>query len=206
MALEVELQHVKLRSGGRVHLTARVPDSGPAVTLCSKELKEGSFVAAQGDADCQLCLKRKADPARVSSALFEGGMGEALLELSLRKARERKDSDPVRARTTRVETGRPPRRQQPGRPPAPVPKPPDRLGGLELKGLKQFADRVFQSPAGVVIRVGEEDNDWQLEEVSFSGRVLVRRRPDGGFAIEVGDVRIQYSAQDQRLRAAFLEE
>ena len=204
MALEVELQHVRLNSGGRVHLTARVPESGPAITLCSKELKEGSFTASESDADCQLCVKRKADPARVSSALFEGGMGEALLELSLRKARESRGAKVSTARTTRVETGRPARKSEPAQ--GRSPKPPERLGGLELKGLKQFAERVFQSPAGVVVRVGEKEGDWQVEEVSFSGRVLLRRRKDEGFSLEVGDVLIQYSANDQRLRAAYLEE
>ena len=189
-----------------MHLTARIPESGPAVTLCSKELKEGAFTAAEKDADCQLCLKRKDDPARVSSAFFEGGMGEALLELSLRKARDRRGPRPPAPRTTRVETGRPPRKPAPSPPPVGERKPPERLGDLDLKGLKQFAERVFRSPAGVVIRVGEKEGDWQVEEVSFSGRALLRRRGDAGFSLEVGDVLIQYSAQDQRLRAAFLED
>lgn len=192
--MEIQLARVRLKSGGRVHLAARVPEEGPVTTLCGKTLKDESFLAMPGaELDCQACRRRERDPARVSSALFEGGLGEELLQLSLARAqRAREERSQTRASPA-------PRPGQPRPAPPPRPEPPAPLG---LKGLKQFSDEVYESPAGVILRVRREGDGWELQEVTFEGRVLVRRRADG-LALEVGDVRLQFGP-DGTLRAAFL--
>ena len=83
MALSVELHSVRRRSGGKIHLVAAIPVEGPVTTLCDQVLKEETYRAVDAEADCTRCLKRKDDPARISSALFEAGLGESLLEMSL---------------------------------------------------------------------------------------------------------------------------
>ena len=41
----IKLESVRRKSGGRVHLTPRVPRSGPVTTLCNQTLGDGSYVA-----------------------------------------------------------------------------------------------------------------------------------------------------------------
>lgn len=196
--MEIRLERVRLGKGGRVHLTPKVPDEGAVATLCGKELKAGSFVAVpDAEPDCQACRRREHDPARVSSALFESGMGEELLQLSLERAKERRERDERRPAAARAERGRaaPPAKPKP----RPKPEPPAPFG---LRGLRPFGEDVYQSPAGVVLRIRRSGEEWELEEVAFEGRALLRRR-EAGLSVELGDVRLQFGA-DGRLRAAFL--
>ena len=196
--MEIRLERVRLRNGGRVHLTPKVPEEGPVATLCGKDLKPGSFVAvSDAEPDCQACRRREQDPARVSSALFESGMGEELLQLSLQRAKERRERDERRPPAAGGGRGRP---SPPATPKAkPRPEPPAPFG---LRGLKPFGEDVYQSPGGVVLRIRRSGEDWELEEVAFEGRALLRRR-ESGLSVELGDVRLQFGA-DGRLRAAFL--
>jgi hypothetical protein len=194
--VEIRLERVRLRKGGRVHLTPRVPEEGPVTTLCGKELKPASFVAVtDAEPDCQACRRRAGDPARVSTALFESGLGEELLQLSLQRAkarREREESRPPAAQPERT-------RRAPAAPKRAKPEPPAPFG---LRGLKPFGEDVYQSPGGVVLRIRRSGEEWELEEVAFEGRALLRRR-QAGLSVELGDVRLQFGA-DGRLRAAFL--
>src|SRR5215469_12271364 len=89
MAVGIELEPVRRKTGGRVHLTPHVPDSGPVVTLCGQTFAEGTYEAADAEADCRNCLRRRDDPARVSSAFFESDVGAELLQRSLEQARAR---------------------------------------------------------------------------------------------------------------------
>lgn len=194
--MEVRLARVRLKTGGRIHLTARVVEAGPVSTLCGKTLRDGSFLAVpEAEPDCQACRRRERDPARVSSALFEGGLGEELLQLSLERAQRSREERSKRPQQPAART--PPKAAPP--PPAPKPEAPAPLG---LKGLKQFSEEVYESPRGVILRIHREGESWELQEVTFEGRVLIRRRRDG-LSLEVGDVRLQFGA-DGTLRAAFL--
>ena len=196
--MEIRLERVRLRNGGRVHLTPKVPDEGPVATLCGKELKPGSFVAVpDAEPDCQACRRREHDPARVSSALFESGMGEELLQLSLERAKERRERESRRPAAASGEAARRPPATRPK--PKPKPEPPAPFG---LRGLKPFGEDVYQSPGGVVLRIRRSGEEWELDEVAFEGRALLRRR-EQGLSVELGDVRLQFGA-DGRLRAAFL--
>src|ERR1700694_6243508 len=86
----LRLESVKRKRGGRIHLTPRVPRSGPVTTLCGQTLAAGSFVAVERDADCTNCLRRSRDPSRISGAFFEQEEGSQLLPLSLGQARARR--------------------------------------------------------------------------------------------------------------------
>src|SRR5260370_3702823 len=82
----LRLESVQRKTGGRIHLTPRVPRSGPVTTLCGQTLAAGSFVAVERDADCTNCLRRSRDPSRISGAFFEQEEGSQLLQLSLQQA------------------------------------------------------------------------------------------------------------------------
>src|ERR1700687_6108988 len=86
----LRLESVQRKTGGRIHLTPRVPRSGPVTTLCGQTLAAGSFVAVERDADCTNCLRRSRDPSRISGAFFEQEEGSQLLQLSLEPARARR--------------------------------------------------------------------------------------------------------------------
>ena len=67
---KIKLESVRRKSGGRVHLTPRVPRSGPVTTLCNQTLGDGSYVAVESEPDCANCIRRSKDQARISGALF----------------------------------------------------------------------------------------------------------------------------------------
>src|SRR5262249_13546838 len=95
MAVGIELERVQRKSGGRIHLTPHVPDSGPAVTLCNQSFGEGTYRKTDEEADCRNCLRRRDDPARVSSAFFQSDVGAELLQRSLEEARTRRATRPT---------------------------------------------------------------------------------------------------------------
>lgn len=76
--------------------------------LCDRHFEPGEIQSVEMEADCQACLRRLADPGRVSSALFEGGRGGALLELSLQQAREHRPNlaEPSKPRPGRTSSDR----------------------------------------------------------------------------------------------------
>src|SRR5260370_28630036 len=89
---KLRLESVRRKTGGRIHLTPRVPRSGPVTTLCGQTLAAGSFVAVERDADCTNCPPRSRDPSRISGAFFGQEEGSQLLQLSLEQARARRPS------------------------------------------------------------------------------------------------------------------
>lgn len=167
-------------------------------TLCGKELA-GSAITDE-DADCQACLRRRADPARLSSAFFNQDEGSRLLELSLQAAQRRRQGRPDLRVVTSREPEAPARRERPSPAasrasaraasdaPAPTatPAPPERRGELHLEGMRRFSDDVYLSPAGVIVRLR---GDRIVEVVSESRAQLVRT--PAGFRLRAGDLSIE---------------
>src|SRR5215472_484512 len=181
MAVGIELEQVRRRTGGRVHLTPHVPDSGPVVTLCGQTFAEGTYEATDAVADCRNCLRRRDDPARVSSAFFQSDVGAELLQRSLEQARARQREE------RRAPQAPEPHRTEPRRPAAPKPAPPrPEPRQPEVRELRSrtplrptFPD-VYLSPEGVIVRAA----GGGVEHVTFNGAVDVRRR-DGVLTIRV---------------------
>jgi len=189
MAIGIELERVRRRTGGRVHLTPHVPDSGPAATLCGQTFAEGTYQGTEAEADCRNCLRRRDDPGRVSSAFFQSDAGAELLRRSLEEARNR--PRPERHAPPGQEPGPTgSRRAAPN--PAPVRAEPAQPEVRELRSRTQlrrtFPD-VYLSPEGVIVRVA----DGGVEHVTFNGAVDVRRR-DGVLVIRIGDVVLEFAA------------
>lgn len=172
----VHLESVQRKTGGRVHLTPRVPRSGPVLTLCGKTLAGGSYLAVDTSADCVSCLRRSTDASRISSAFFEQDEGSELLRLSLEQARFRKPAS--NARPVLVPKTVPP-------PPPPLP---ERIGELVTAGFKAAGNGVWRSPGGVVVRMGGEGRK-RFEELTFEGPILVKRA-DAGISLRAGDVEV----------------
>lgn len=174
---KIRLESVQRKTGGRVHLTPRVPRSGPVTTLCGKTLEGGAYVAVEKDADCVNCIRRSTDASRISSAFFAQDEGTELLRLSLEQARFRRPAS--NARPT-VVLGTPAARS------APPPPVPERIGELVTAGFKSAGNGVWRSPAGVVVRMGG-DGRTRFAELTFEGATLVTR-VDGGMKVRAGDV------------------
>jgi hypothetical protein len=172
----VRLESVQRKTGGRVHLTPRVPRSGPVTTLCGKTIDGGAYVAVDTKADCASCIRRSTDASRISSAFFEQDEGSELLRLSLEQARFRKPA--TNARPVLVPKSVPP-------PPPPVP---ERIGELVTAGFKAAGNGVWRSPAGVVVRMGGEGRT-RFAELTFEGATLVTRG-DQGITLRAGDVEV----------------
>ena len=174
---KIRLESVQRKTGGRVHLTPRVPRSGPVTTLCGKTLEGGAYVAVEKDADCVNCIRRSTDASRISSAFFAQDEGTELLRLSLEQARFRRPAS--NARPT-VVLGTPAARS------APPPPVPERIGELVTAGFKSAGNGVWRSPAGVVVRMGG-DGRTRFAELTFEGATLVTR-VDDGMKVRAGDV------------------
>lgn len=192
MAVGIELERVRRKSGGRVHLTPHVPASGPVRSLCNQSLAEGTYQTTDEEADCRNCLRRKDDPAVVSSAFFNSELGSELLQRSLEEAQRRRSAGQS-ARETAVA---PPQR------PTPTPAKPTSPGGKEGGGpppareavsirelrsrtpLRKTFENVFTSPQGVIVRVAK---DGAISHVTFDGPVDLRRR-GAVVTIRAGDI------------------
>src|SRR5689334_13815663 len=114
----IRLESVRRKSGGRIHLTPRIPQSGPVTTLCGQVLDAGTFGGTDAVADCANCIRRSRDQSRISSAFFEQEEGSELLRLSLEQARQRKPERKPGAPAAK-EPGRPVLRVVPSPPPVP---------------------------------------------------------------------------------------
>lgn len=192
MAVGIELERVRRKSGGRVHLTPHVPASGPVRSLCNQSLAEGTYQTTDEEADCRNCLRRKDDPAVVSSAFFNSELGSELLQRSLEEAQRRRSAAPSAPKTA---VAPPPR-------PTPAPARPASRGGREEEGsplapepiaihelrsrtpLRKTFENVFTSPQGVIVRVAK---DGAVNHVTFDGPVDLRRR-GAVVTIRAGDV------------------
>lgn len=185
-AQRVKLESVRRKSGGRIHLTPRVPRSGPVTTLCGQVLGDGSYAAVDTPADCANCIRRAQDPARISGAFFASEEGSELLRLSLEQARSRKPD-------LRVLPG--PGTSQAEKPVVwPAPKPPaettpDRVGELVTRGFKPSGEGVWRSPQGVIVRMKRQGKSWRFAELVFEGSV-VATRTEAGIRIKAADVEV----------------
>lgn len=191
---QVRLESVRRKSGGRIHLTPRVPRSGAVTTLCGQTLDAGSFVAVDVPPDCANCIRRSRDQARISGAFFAQEEGSELLRLSLEQARERSQA---RKPDLRVLPS-PPDKDKPvvwpaAKPPAELI--PERVGELVTRGFKAAGEGVWRSAQGVVVRMRRhgrprgDDSDWRFAEIVFDGEV-VATRTDAGIKLRAGDVEV----------------
>ena len=181
----LKLESVRRKTGGRIHLTPRVPKSGPVTTLCNQTLAAGTFAAVEAESDCSNCIRRSKDQGRISGAFFAQDEGSELLRLSLEQAKFR---NPTR--------GDSPRR--PGAPEKPVvwptakPPPeviPDQLGELVTRGFRPSGEGVWRSPGGVVVRMRKRGKEWKFEELVFEGSIIATR-VDDSMRLKAGDVEV----------------
>lgn len=175
---KVRLESVQRKTGGRVHLTPRVPRSGPVTTLCGKTLAPGAYIAVDTGADCAICVRRSADASRISSAFFAQDEGSELLRLSLEQARFRKPASNARPAVLQGKSV-----ARPAAPPVP-----ERIGELVTAGFKSAGNGVWRSPAGVVVRMGGEGRA-RFAELTFEGSTLVTR-VEQGLKLRAGDVEV----------------
>jgi hypothetical protein len=179
----IRLESVRRKSGGRIHLTPRVPKSGAVTTLCGQTLAAGSYAGVDTSTDCANCVRRSRDASRISSAFFEQEEGSELLRLSLEQARFRKPS-PRQSTPTAKPVSRPTI--------APAPAIPDRVGELQTSGFKVAGDGVWRSPAGVVVRMGGKGRA-QFAELVYEGTIVATRNEDG-MRLRAGDVEVSAAA------------
>ena len=176
----LRLESVQRKTGGRIHLTPKIPRSGPVTTLCGKDLPAGSFIAVDAAADCSICQRRSRDPSRISGAFFAQEEGSQLLQLSLEQARARRPA------------GKAP--LPPGKPivrvlPSP-PSVPDRVGELVTDGFKSAGEAVWRSPTGVLVKMRKQGRDWRFAELVFEGSVVATRQ-ENGIRLRAGDVEVR---------------
>jgi hypothetical protein len=185
----IRLESVRRKSGGRIHLTPRVPKGGPVTTLCGQTLGAGTYAAVEAAADCANCIRRSRDASRISSAFFEQEEGSELLRLSLEQARFRKPA-PRQATPPAKPVSRP----------SVVPSPAiqERIGELVTAGFKAAGDGVWRSPGGVVVRMAGKSRD-RFSEVVFEGSVLARKLDDG-MRLRAGDVEVMFADGNVEIR------
>jgi hypothetical protein len=192
---KLKLESVRRKSGGRIHLTPRVPRSGSVTTLCNQTLGDGTFTAVDAEPDCANCIRRSGDQARISSAFFAQEEGSELLRLSLEQAKSRRPNLRVLP--------------SPGAEPQkavvwPAAKPPeetipDELGELATRGFKQSGEGVWRSPLGVIVRMKKQGKQWRFAELLFEGEVMATR-VEGGLRIKAGDVEVSPSGGGVEVR------
>ena len=181
---QVRLESVRRKTGGRIHLTPRVPRSGPVTTLCGQTLAAGTFSAVDGLADCTNCQRRSTDQGRISGAFFAQEEGSELLRLSLEQARARKPAAP--SSPPRLTVVKPVAWPEPKPPPEAIP---DRLGELVTRGFKPAGEGVWRSPGGVVVKLRKHGKEWRFVELVFEGSVIATRVEDG-VRVRAGDVEV----------------
>ena len=192
---KVKLESVRRKSGGRIHLTPKVPRTGPVTTLCGQVLAAGSFMAVEAESDCANCIRRSGDQARISGAFFEQEEGSELLRLSLEQARARRPA-------VHEAAPRPGTHDKPVVWPAPKPPPeiiPDTLGELITRGFKPSGEGVWRSPAGVLVRMRKQGRDWRFAELVFEGSGVATRQ-DRGIRLRAGDVEVRPTADGFEVR------
>src|SRR5487761_68469 len=141
---QLKLESVRRKTGGRIHLTPRVPKSGPVTTLCGQTLSSGTYTQYDGLSDCTNCQRRSTDQGRISGAFFAQEEGSELLRLSLEQARARKPAAP--SAPPHLTVVKPVAWPEAKPPPEIIP---DRLGELVTRGFKPSGEGVWRSPGGV---------------------------------------------------------
>jgi len=190
----VRLESVRRKSGGRIHLTPRIPKSGPVTTLCGQVLGEGAYTGTESVADCANCIRRSRDQSRISSAFFEQEEGSELLRLSLEQARGRERP----ARQGSAAAAKPAERRPVLRVVPSTPEVPSELGELVTDGFKAAGPGVWRSPGGVLVRMGGPNRD-RFAELVYEGQVVATRE-SGGLRIKAGDVEVTPSRDGMRVR------
>jgi hypothetical protein len=185
----IRLESVRRTSGGRIHLTPRVPKKGPVTTLCGQTLAAGSYAGVDTEADCANCMRRSRDASRISSAFFEQEEGSELLRLSLEQARFRKPA-PRDAPPTSKPAARPVV--------VPAPAVPERVGELLTSGFKAAGNGVWRSPAGVIVRMTGKGRE-RFAELVFDGAIIATRLEDG-VRLHSGDVEVTSAGGDVQVR------
>ncbi len=183
---QVRLESVRRKSGGRIHLTPRVPRSGSVATLCGQTLEAGAYQAVDSKPDCANCIRRSHDQARISGAFFEQEEGSELLRLSLEQARARKPAPKEPPR---------PAHDKPVVWPAakpPLEVVPDRVGELATRGFRPSGEGVWRSPGGVIVKMQRRGKEWRFHELVFEGSVIATRTHNG-MRIKAGDVEVTQS-------------
>lgn len=181
---QVKLESVRRKTGGRIHLTPKVPKTGPVTTLCGQTLAAGTYSSVDDIPDCTNCIRRSKDQSRISGAFFAQDEGSELLRLSLEQARLRK-TEPSDL-PPRLEVVKPvawPAAK------APAEVIPDRLGELVTRGFRPAGEGVWRSPGGVVVKMRKQKKDWRFEELVFEGSVIATR-VDEGIRLRAGDVEV----------------
>ena len=185
----IRLESVRRNSGGRTHLTPRVPSKGPVTTLCGQTLAAGTYAGITTDADCANCIRRSHDASRISSAFFEQEEGSELLRLSLEQARFRKPAprdapptDKPRARPVVVQ----------------APATPDQVGELLTSGFRAAGNGVWRSPDGVVVRMSGKGRE-RFAELVFDGAIIATRLEDG-LQLRAGDVEVTTTGDEIQVR------
>ena len=185
---KVKLESVRRKSGGRIHLTPRVPHSGPVTTLCNQTLTDGSYMAVDAEPDCANCIRRSKDQARISGAFFAQEEGSELLRLSLEQAKSRRPNLHVLPHPGA-------QHEKPvdwPAPKAPEETIPDELGELTTRGFKPSGEGVWKSPLGVIVRMKKHGKEWRFAELVFEGEV-VATRVEAGIRLRAGDVEVNPS-------------
>jgi hypothetical protein len=185
----VRLESVRRKSGGRIHLTPRIPKAGPVTTLCGQILGEGAYTGTDSVADCANCIRRSKDQSRISSAFFESDEGSELLKLSLEHARQRQPQK--KGREEEAAERKPILHVVP--PPPSDPAAPEEVGELVTDGFKSSGQGVWRSPGGVIVRMSGQHRD-AFAELVYEGEVVVRRNGDA-IVIRAGDVEVRQSAE-----------
>jgi hypothetical protein len=178
----IRLESVRRNSGGRIHLTPRVPKKGPVPTLCGQTLDAGSYAGVDTAADCANCIRRSRDASRISSAFFEQEEGSELLRLSLEQARFRNP------------------------PPGPS-LPAERESVVVLPACPTWRahDRrlwyrrtVWRSPAGVIVRMSGKGRE-HFAELVFEGAIIATRL-EAGVRLHAGDVEVTTTGREVQVR------
>jgi hypothetical protein len=185
----IRLESVRRNSGGRIHLTPRVPTKGAVTTLCGQSLAAGSYKGVEAEADCANCIRRSRDASRISSAFFEQEEGSELLRLSLEQARFRKPA-PRDAAPSAKPRGRPIV--------VPTPTIPERVGELLTTGFKASPNGVWRSPEGVVVRMSGKGHE-RFAELVFDGAIIATRLDDG-VRLRAGDVEVTTGGGEVQVR------
>ncbi len=185
----IRLESVRRKSGGRIHLTPRVPKAGSVTTLCGQVLAAGTYAGAEAQADCANCIRRSHDASRVSSAFFEQEEGSELLRLSLEQARFRKPA-PRQTPAPAKPVSRPTV--------VPLPATPDQIGELATSGFKAAGNGVWRSPGGVVVRMGGKGRE-RFAELVFEGPIVATRMDDG-IRLRAGDVELTSAGGEVQVR------
>ncbi len=190
MTQDLALQVVRKPKAKKSHLTVPASKKSDIRTLYGVEIKAGDYDAADGPADCQPCLRKKGNRAFISSAYFARDAGSRLLELSLQQAKAARPAG--KARRTKKSRPAPRARGATTSPDKDLDQPSTtEAAALRVNHLKLVGSGVYQSPAGVLVKLQRRGAAWRVAEVVFDGPGEVLARSSGRTNIRLGDVAVE---------------